>query len=43
METQCGSKEVFLTLVKGWYQWMRSACSAQKPSGSATERSYMRW
>src|SRR6202047_1314799 len=36
-----GAKEEFSTLVKGFIQPMRLACSAQKPLGSLTERTYM--
>ena len=43
IETLSGAKEVFLTLVNGLIQSMRLACSAQKPFGSATERSYISW
>src|SRR5262249_58712485 len=33
--------ELFLTLVNGFIQWIRLASSAQKPFGSASERSYI--
>src|SRR6476620_2456487 len=43
MEILPGAKEVFSTLVKGFIQPMRLACSAQKPLGSATDRAYISW
>ena len=43
IETLPGPNEVFLTLRNGVIQAMRLACSAQKPFGSATERSYISW
>src|SRR5882724_8551003 len=36
-----GAKDEFSTLVKGFIQPMRLACSAQKPLGSLSERAYM--
>src|SRR5882757_3302737 len=36
-----GAKDTFSTLVKGFIQPMRLACSAQKPLGSDTERAYI--
>src|ERR1700694_6141043 len=36
-----GAKETFSTLVKGFIQPMRLACSAQKALGSDTERAYI--
>src|SRR6202790_4459644 len=36
-----GANEAFSTLVKGFIQPMRLACSAQKPLGSDTERAYI--
>src|ERR1700692_1670810 len=36
-----GAKDVFSTLVKGFIQPMRLACSAQNPLGSLTERAYI--
>src|ERR1700694_806110 len=38
-----GAKDVFSTLVKGFIQPMRLACSAQNPLGSLTERAYISW
>src|ERR1019366_10588150 len=38
-----GAKDAFSTLVKGFIQPMRLACSAQKPLGSLTEREYISW
>src|SRR5437764_5981034 len=36
-----GANETFSTLVKGFIQPMRLACSAQNPLGSETERVYI--
>src|SRR4051812_30684940 len=36
-----GAKDAFSTLVKGFIQSMRLACSAQNPLGSLSERSYI--
>src|SRR6476659_3145245 len=36
-----GSKDVFSTLVKGFIQPMRLACSVQKPSGSLIDCAYI--
>src|SRR5882757_2628294 len=36
-----GANEAFSTLVKGFIQSTRLACSAQKPLGSETERAYI--
>src|SRR5579872_288501 len=36
-----GSKDEFSTLVNGFIQPRRLACSDQKPEGSLTERAYM--
>src|ERR1700732_1155588 len=36
-----GAKEAFSTLVKGFIQPMRLACSDQNPLGLLTERAYM--
>src|ERR1700731_4432477 len=36
-----GANETFSTLVKGFIQPMRLACSAQNPLGSETERAYI--
>src|SRR5438552_1597050 len=36
-----GANELFSTLVKGFIQSMRLACSAQNPLGSEIERAYM--
>src|SRR6185312_5990008 len=41
IETSGYLKEVFLILVGGLIQSRRLACSAQKPSGSLTERAYI--
>src|SRR6202007_803264 len=41
IETLPGAKDVFSTLVKGFIQPMRLACSAQNPLGSLTERAYI--
>src|SRR5579864_9788911 len=41
IETLPGAKEVFSTLVKGFIQSMRLACSPQNPLGSLTERAYI--
>ena len=38
-----GAKDEFSTLVKGFIQSMRLACSAQKPLGSLIERAYICW
>src|ERR1700681_4924405 len=38
-----GAKDAFSTLVKGFIQPMRLACSAQNPLGSLTERAYISW
>ncbi len=35
--------EMSFTLVKGFIQSMRLACSRQKPSGSLTDWSYIAW
>jgi len=36
-----GANDAFSTLVKGFIQPMRLACSAQNPLGSLTERAYI--
>src|SRR5258708_39401656 len=41
IETFLASNEVLLTLEKGLNQSMRLPCSAQKPSGSLTDRLYI--
>src|ERR1700736_3758903 len=38
-----GANEEFSTLVKGFIQPMRLACSAQNPLGSLIERAYIAW
>src|ERR1700753_3972252 len=38
-----GAKELFSTLVNGFIQPIRLACSRQKPLGSLTERAYISW
>src|SRR3978361_2136403 len=38
-----GANEEFSTLVKGFIQPMRLACSAQNALGSPTERAYISW
>ena len=38
-----GAKDAFSTLVKGFIQPMRLACSAQNPLGSLIERAYISW
>src|ERR1700710_1455332 len=43
MEISPGAKGVFSTLVKGFIQPMRLACSAQNPFGSLTDRAYISW
>src|SRR6476469_4912039 len=43
IETLPGANDVFSTLVKGFIQPMRLACSAQNPFGSLTDRSYISW
>src|SRR6266699_4111804 len=41
MEILPGAKDEFSTLVKGFIQPIRLACSPQKPLGSETERAYI--
>src|SRR4051794_21023198 len=41
IETLPGAKEAFSTLVKGFIQSTRLACSAQKALGSLIERAYI--
>src|SRR3982751_2102607 len=41
IETWPGANELFSTLVKGFIQSMRLACSAQNPLGSEIERAYI--
>jgi hypothetical protein len=41
IETFGLAKDVFLTLLKDLYQWMRLACSAQNESGSLIEAAYI--
>src|ERR1700704_4431495 len=41
MEILPGAKDAFSTLVKGFIQSMRLACSAQNPLGSLIERAYI--
>src|SRR6266536_5011610 len=41
IETLPGANEQFSTLLKGFIQPMRLACSPQKPLGSETERAYI--
>src|ERR1700736_2705745 len=43
MEILPGAKEVFSTLLNGFIQPMRLACSAQNPLGSLTDRAYISW